>query len=567
MNKALHAIAVATAAISGFASETITWGSSSWGYSMSEAADYNQSANWNGGIVPNSETTDYAANFDTGAQDDSFKGFVKSDVAVRVHGMTASGVRSGRYVPALAYVSDQPLALEPSSGLSYGMYFYCPIAHATAGAPYFMGCDICGSVTGTLHPIGYGFRHRLDLYADHAGGTRADYEASKVDCNDSQFSIVPPDTSLEDVTGVWATTAGSRYLARISHEGALPVGTIVTGDGIPSGTFLKRIFPDGSIELSQAATATAGGVSLTFAKMTANVTEHLTMFSQNTQGKISFLTGRKLESDSVTVEVDSLFSYSESYGATLLSTIDGCLPASVILHDTTEMQSSVTLGNADLTFAANPNGAAGFPRTAITQESADQNVSFTVPAGVDAVISNFQGMTATYVKRGAGTLTLLLSENSQDNTGTITVETGSLEIVGPQDAGQAAIAKIVVKQGATLVLGEGTLRAGSVEAESGAVLKGPGALYAPGDAAAKFVFVDGASIILTDAGTYGSFDDPAPATAAEIAGYAPALWLAVDDGSTIVTQTAGDDTLVMTWNDVRGTGFGSAEAMDADHAP
>jgi hypothetical protein len=56
----------------------------------------------------------------------------------------------------------------------------------------------------------------------------------------------------DGTSGAWSQTTGSPYLFYVSGTKgySLPVGTIVTGAGIPAGTFLKRIFSDNSIELS-----------------------------------------------------------------------------------------------------------------------------------------------------------------------------------------------------------------------------------------------------------------------------------------------------------------------------
>jgi hypothetical protein len=61
------------------------------------------------------------------------------------------------------------------------------------------------------------------------------------------------------VTGVYSQQAGSPYLFLKGEAHVLSAGTLVSGEGIPDGAFLKRIFPDGCIELSVPAAETIDG--------------------------------------------------------------------------------------------------------------------------------------------------------------------------------------------------------------------------------------------------------------------------------------------------------------------
>jgi hypothetical protein len=91
----------------------------------------------------------------------------------------------------------------------------------------------------------------------------------------STLTLVGPRGSDEDIVGTWSQTEGSPFLSRVGDEHALCVGTTVTGDGIPDGTFLKRAFPDGTIELSAAATNTIAANSLTFAAFAPDFSAHI----------------------------------------------------------------------------------------------------------------------------------------------------------------------------------------------------------------------------------------------------------------------------------------------------
>ena len=117
---------------------------------------------------------------------------------------------------------------------------------------------------------------------------------------------------------------------------------------LPSGTFLKRIFPDGSIELSNAATldAASADVSLTFAAFTPRFRQHIGRFrSEGISATIRFAKYRA--EDEFRVEVDGFFMDYSKY----IDTPNGYVPGTLVLHNVSNPSGyNFTLGNAHLEF-------------------------------------------------------------------------------------------------------------------------------------------------------------------------------------------------------------------------
>ena len=81
---------------------------------------------------------------------------------------------------------------------------------------------------------------------------------------DATVSIVPTITGTTSTTSSIATTSGSTSInVGASNASKFPVGTPVSGAGIPAGTVVTAVDAAGNVTLSNAATATSAGVTLT----------------------------------------------------------------------------------------------------------------------------------------------------------------------------------------------------------------------------------------------------------------------------------------------------------------
>ena len=551
------------------AATTYVWSKTPLGATVAEAPDYCQGSNWDGGTAANSVTEDLIASFFPDLEQTSvFQGFVRASGPVRVGGLQTTGWNPGLgAVPIAAYVSESPLTLDPDSRLTRAWSLYCPVVASQADYPcYLQGVDFCGDVSGKIRGIGYEIKHRFDRYANAPGGNRTGGLPSFVGLNSSSYYIYPPNSTSADVTGTWRTTAGKPYLFPVGKSPVLAAGTVVVAsDAVPVEAFIRRIFPDGSVEMSQVATATLQEASVTFAAQRATLDVRIEKVTQSTVDPVIIASGRYAADDTCRIEIDALTSVGPTSGRTRFSVTSGYHSPHFVLHDA-QLESPVSLGSVTLEFAENAKGPAGIPFAKVYSEADSQPVTFVVTNGIEAVIGRMETAIAPYTKTGAGMLTVALTNSPSANTGSFTVEEGTLAIIAPADGSQA-VAALTVKAGATLRVAAGVLSVGTLTVEEGAILEGPGTLSASFGTIRRFTLRNGAAVMPVDADTTGSYSDvPTPATPAEIAAGdfgVPALWLAVDGGAAgMETETNGATIAVRRWNDVRGASYGTTASFD-----
>ena len=442
---------------------------------------------------------------------------------------------------------------------------YCPVVFSddNVSTPYLAQAVFCGRVYNRWNPSKYivgssgAVDFRFDKYAESAGEVRSGdlSDISGFGVGSTPLSFYPPH-GADATNGVWKLAAGSAYATRISAAAhPLAAGTLVSAEGfLPEGTFLKRIFDDGTIELSAAALQDAqSGAALQFAAFNpdftaafpARFTLHGSFFSCNAV--------KARAEDKARIEIGDYYFKTESGRQQFGSLYAKEFPATIVLSKlsgTTKFP-YFELRNVHLELA-------GDPSTGVTEFLAAQpwtmhptgyKATVTVPAAKTGIVNTFTNMTGTLVKDGAGVLKIGLSENT--HKGTVDIAEGTLEFMrGALFAEEELkLDLLTVRAGATLVLPECGLTVRRLEAEPGAVIGGSGILSVLEsdnlDDLSKFVFTSGAKIDFARGEDASEVSLEVPE--AKVFGR-PAFWVDASKLDSIVTNDAGG---VLRWNDCR----------------
>ena len=339
------------------------------------------------------------------------------------------------------------------------------------------GVMFCGPYDGTDQPGIPQFsgrnEFRFDRYALSADAARTQtIWRKRMDINNgASLHFVAPRGSAETV-GTWSQTSGSPFLKRAEGqtEHALSAGTTVTGAGIPAGTFLKRVFPDGTIELSAAATATEVANKLTFAAFRPQMCAYAGSGGgwQNGKGNHRFYIEKYREEDDFTVSF-SLFTVTGGDDNALyqVSTREGFVPGTFKLTALSNY-AKLTLDDSHLLLA----GAAA--STHVFVPDATKTARVTVEADQTYGFASLDQLVGTFVKDGAGTLTFAFPSDAKTKlTGTLVVEEGTLSPIAAEGAVNY-VKNLTIKSGATFVVPASGFACDVLTAEEGAILSGSG---------------------------------------------------------------------------------------------
>lgn len=458
------ALFIALAPSAMMADTTYTWQKQSGaGTGGTDWTSWDDTANWSGGNVPASASDSIA---DLTAASGQYIALPSSALALKQINMSST--------PASFPVLRGDSTVTFHRELRY-VYLYAPWS-ISASSQYAgpRGVQFCGpaqSIKGL--PLCFGENHfRFDLYATQAGNVRSENAWRTGDGymrgNASfAFTFIAPHGSDSDITANWSLTEGSPFLSRAvgQSEHVLSVGTTVTGTGIPAGTWLKRVFPDGTIELSASATETSSSTPLTFAAFNAEVTATFPTIACYTEGYTTTLRVQKYrDEDDIVVSFGNLNRFNASHSFKI-STEAGFIPGVAALSSVDKKSQSdvpVTLENCHVRIAGDALGDAKF-----SIPDAAHTARVSVVTGETRHMGTLATLKGTFVKDGQGTLGVDLSDTAANYTGTLVVDAGTLAIT---NAG-VFVARVVVKNGATLDAPNG-LHVGSLEADEGAVVKG-----------------------------------------------------------------------------------------------
>ena len=454
---------------------------------------------------------------------------------------------------------------------------YADINVLNGSGLYFSTYEICGDLYNPNHlnvfQASGNTWFRMDLYANEAGEVRENpLGLHNASMGWGHFHFIAPQGSDDDIVATWTLTEGSRFATRPSGTAAhaLCVGTIVTaaGDALPAGTFLKRIFDDGTIELSQPASA-GGDVALTFAAFSPKLSCYTYQVNQavnTTPHELDISKYREKDSFRFCTRWSGIGpDPSDPTGEKNMFRINATtgIPGTFVISNFYDFGGAFVMklahveigGHIDMTGRAHglPNAA----RVRLYDSSSKARV--TVVDGVNAVFNNFMGIYGAFTKDGPGTLTLKMTNSYNSagtllNTGSIAVNEGAVSFVEPPD-GKCGVNALSISSDATVQLPEGGLSVNSFSFESGATLSGPGNLYVDISSAASLAglnLVNGAKVVYAASTANGEpiYDYPKGSVPGS-----PALWMRADAG--LVTE-ATDSPLtnkVVRWNDCRGDGY------------
>ena len=376
---------------------------------------------------------------------------------------------------------DGVLSIPSPAGNGSGIYLYTEWKWAHNN--YYNGlcgvevCGTCLSIPNNNMLFNGSNRFRYDLFANSTDAFRTnDIFKTSVRFKDNGSAVnrfYAPKGSDVDLVRTFAQTADSPFLAPLGEAEILPVGTTVTGAGVPDGTFLKRIFPDGTIELSAPVTETIAENDLTFAAFAPKVYQSFDMLGGfNGTGAKTLAIQKYREQDDIRVRFPSISYMSgntdadKKKNATFTITADdGFFPGTMVLNAAYSSASYLNLKRAHLEIHAAMTGLA------LSIPEAGDAARLTVPAGKSASVKTLSDLAGSLTKDGAGMLTLPFDS---DLAGEIVVGEGTLALSATN---VYRIAAVTVKSGATFQMPTCGVRIGTLTVEPGAVIRCPTALY------------------------------------------------------------------------------------------
>lgn len=486
--------------------------------------------------------------------------YVTVDRSVRMADVVATSARdfTTNSTQKLVLVSDHPVLVDYASGVSTpqpnGVMFYADVSFAKTTYPkalIFCGDFATAEGASTSYALATGdpTEFRFDLYANSSNPVREQAGGfTTLTANAGNLTMVAPHGSSEAVVGTWSQTDRSPYIVRAGAPHVLCAGTTVSGEGIPDGTFVKRIFPDGVVELSNCATSTLSENRLTFDAFSPRLSQTFALVSgQDGTHVLRFMKWREEDDYRVTL---SQMSTAKAESVYRFDVKENALPATVVLRQAaTGMQGKIEFGTCRMELgiegnAGNPNltsvaGAKILPAAVAT---------LVVSNGLSATVANVTQFAGELVKEGAGSLTLQLSAGaSVTEDAKIVVREGSLTLTGDEEATMKSLA---VASGAMLSLPAGGIRCDSLNVAPGGVLNGPGSVTVTkfSEALLDISCTGGAKVLYADTVRHGQIYIEPPPT--NVPGE-PAVWFDASRLDTLTYSEIDGVNRVSRWNDVR----------------
>jgi len=365
-------------------------------------------------------------------------------------------------------------------------YYYCPIDFTRKGTTlnraYFCG-PVLYQAGATLANSGH-VRYYANAWATNTDTVVTNPFPDAIFSPGSGNCYFLPRMSADAQTGTWQTFAGSPVLLRTGAAHDLAAGAAVSGEGVPAGAFVKRIYSSGAIELSANCTADSGesGVTVAFgAFQNVRTIQHITKLTNQAGDKIpndvvmSHYFSKYRAEDLFDVYVDNIGSHvnlttvPDSHRSFATNQV-AYYPARIFLRSASEVGAYyIRIQNTHLVF--NPDdGATFFLNSADLGNSATFDAwgpRLETPAGVTATIQNIRRWTLTVKKDGEGTLDIT-STNLAHNA--LIAEKGLTILRMTAPTANQTLASLVVSNGASVKLAGGALAVSSAAFASGATL-------------------------------------------------------------------------------------------------
>ena len=487
---------------------------------------------------------------------------------------------------------DNEITLESTGELSLiGLGICGPVRTSTGTALKLGAVDLCGPLS---NDAGLGMtivqgqsttsevRFRRDRWATDTSSVISNVAPQSVKFDMSNVLSITCPRGNEALNGVWTTVEGDSRLRYVSGPSAdeLSVGSVVTGEGVPEGAFVKYIYPDGTIALSAPATASSSedGVELAFGAFAPVMYQNIASVDEvdhtATSYTYTFKFGKSRAEDEFTVDIGKLFT---TYGYRLrylVFDVDaGLVPARVRVHNASAFNSAVQLGTCDLEFpGTNAAVTAGVVHSTafVTMGSAAAVAKVSVPDGVTAHFNSVTNFIGTFEKQGEGTLVFdKVRGLAADETGVIRIDAGELAFTAAEGADAAAtVSALEIAAGAKLTLDGFTLTAKAAAFGRGARIEGAGRLYVPmetdltdvavgGGVRLVRIVTDEAHLFPSDGVLMWNVPDPADPLTLTVQ---PAVWLDVSKQDSLTFADAAKDgagyRAVSAIGDRRGESFG-----------
>jgi len=498
-----------------------------------DAADCSLAANWNPTGGPKTSA-------DVGIfHSVSSEGYVRNLSADPV-AVLRLGIDGAKKV---SYIGDATVALSTTSvdPIAQGVNYYAPVEITGPGSHYFKNTLFAGDVKvsgGILFPHSGWVELDYSRHAEKAGGEYRPSCIDRVSSYGGEFWVDGPASRASALTMNFDVEKDSDFVKNLGGYSAatIPVGTLVTGAGIPEGTYVKRIFGSAWVQLSQAVTETNASTPLRFAAQTADFYLRIGEIGHNNSGTTFSIylipsattsSGARFE-----VEIDALNLWSTW---TFLGNYDQSgVPPRIVLHDNSDVAGGLLrVGTSRILFAERSVGKTpGLPQSIVKVDNANTIAYLCVTGGMSAVIGTLASVTGKVVKEGSGTLSVGMAGGEvAANAGAIEVSDGTFAILGDGAAAPVSISSVRVSAKGTLVLPEQGVVCSSFDFEDGATVSGPGVLTLPDSCPLSGLkLVDGASVCVTGTGRVIRDTD-----VASVPGD-PAFWVDCSDADSLVVN-------------------------------
>lgn len=319
-----------------------------------------------------------------------------------------------------------------------------------------------------------GLRIRMDLWADSSEPMRTPPLESGQFLANGSFTFFGP-RGAPAQTGTFDQTADSPYV-KTSDSAWFAAGAVVTGTGIPEGTFVKAAFPQtGWLELSRNAMLTKAGNPLTFEAITPSV-EQLVFREHSNIGRDWRIRAIKFrEEDGLRLVyaevVTSQAAGGRRWGLTADERAGGWIPGDIVISNvswTTAFVQTNTLCAARLEL---PNVLDGHWIC-----GTDCDSRLTVPAGRTGGLLHVRDFMGTLEKCGDGRLELGVDATTAAGTFRVTEGVARIASSTSFEGQPLTLGTLALAAGATLELPSEGLLVSNLVAASGARVQGPGTL-------------------------------------------------------------------------------------------